>query len=107
MKYPILKFAGLNTLGTVLYIALVSSLLFYAPRIFGTKKEDTVFIPIAMILLFVLSASITGLFVLGRPVLWYLDGKKKEAVSLFIATLGFLFLITFFLFLGLVLYARG
>lgn len=107
MKNSILKFAAMNALGTALYIAFVGSFLFYAPHIFGTnKKEDTVFIPIAMLLLFVLSASVTGLLVLGRPVLWYLDGKKKEAISLLMTTIGFLFLITFFAFLIMILFTR-
>lgn len=93
MKSPILKFAALNAVGTTLYIAFVSSLLFYAPHIFSKDTENTVLIPIYMLLLFVLSASVTSSLVLGRPVLWYLDGKKKEAVSLFVATISFLFLI--------------
>ncbi len=97
MRNTILKFAGLNALGTALYITIVGSLFFYAPQLFGGTK-DTVLIPIAMLLLFVLSASTTGLLVLGRPILWYLDGKKKEAISLLITTLGFLFLFTFFAF---------
>ncbi len=106
MKTPILKFAGLNALGTALYISLVASLLFNAPRLFGNNGKDTVLIPIAMILLFVFSASLTGVLVLGRPVLWYLDGKKKEAVSLLLTTVGFLFLFTLCAFLGLALLAR-
>lgn len=53
-----------------------------------------------MLLLLILSATVTGSLVLGRPILWYLDGKKKEAVSLFVATVGFLFLITIFAFFG-------
>jgi hypothetical protein len=100
MKNSIPKYAGLNALGTVLYVTLVASLMYNAPKIFG-GDEDTVLIPIAMLLLFVVSASITGLLVLGRPVMWYLDGKKKEAVSLLIATVGFLAAITFIAFLVL------
>lgn len=104
MKPSIFKFGGLHALGVALYVALVSSLLFYTPRFLGSSKEDTVLAPIAMLLLFVTSAAITGLLVLGRPLLWYLDGKKKEAVSLVMATLGFLSLITlifFFVMAGL------
>ena len=94
MKSAILKYAGLNALGTVLYISLVASLFFYAPVIFGSTGKDTVLIPIAMLSLFVLSASVTGMLVLGRPILWYLDGKKKEAVSLLVMTVAVLFLLT-------------
>jgi hypothetical protein len=106
MNKAILKIAGLNALGTALYIGLVASLLFYAQNIFGENKEDIVLIPIAMLLLFVVSASITGSLVLGRPILWYLDGQKKEAVSLLIATIGFLFAFTVLAFLGLAIYSR-
>jgi hypothetical protein len=106
MKNPILKFAALNALGTALYIALVSSFIFYAGDIFEDAPKETVLIPIAMLLLLVLSASITSLLVLGRPILWYLDGEKKEAVSLLIATLGFLFLITLVAFFGLALFTK-
>lgn len=106
MDNSILKFAGLHALGTALYVALVSSFLFYVPRMFAANTEDTVLIPIAMLLLFVVSASITGSLVLGRPILWYLDGKKKEAVSLLMTTLVFLFVITLFAFLGLVLLGK-
>ncbi|MCC7522684.1 hypothetical protein IT407_02710 [Candidatus Uhrbacteria bacterium] len=106
MKNSIVKIAGLNALGTALYVALVASFLTYVPPMFFSKAEDTVLIPIAMLLLFVLSASITGSLVVGRPVLWYLDGKKKEAVSLFMMTLGFLFLTTIVAFAVLALFNR-
>ncbi len=106
MKNTILKPAALNASGTALYVIFVSFFLFYAPQFFGENKEDTVFIPIAMLLLFVLSAAITGFLVIGRPVLWYLDGKKKEAVSLFMTTVGFLFVITLVAFLVMAVFGR-
>lgn len=101
------KLAALHAGGALLYIALVSSILFNAPRIFGTTEEDIVLIPIAMLLLFVFSAALTGSLILGRPVLWYLDGKKKEAILLFMMTLGFLFLATLFAFLALIFFTRS
>lgn len=106
MKNSIVKLAGLNALGATLYIVLVSFFLFYVPQFFVEKTEDTVFIPIAMLLLFVLSASVTGLLILGRPVFWYLDGKKKEAISLLVMTIGFLFIITIIAFAVMILLAR-
>ena len=106
MKNTIIKHAALNALGTALYIALVASLLFYAPHIFGKNTKDTVLIPISMLLLFVLSASVTSSLVLGRPILWYLDGKKKDAVSLLVATVGCLFLLTLFAFSVLAMFAE-
>lgn len=89
MSKPIIKTAALNALAATLYIVAVASLLFYAAR--AIRGPDTVLIPIFMLLLFVFSAAFTGALVLGRPILWYIDGKKKEALSLFFSTLGFLF----------------
>ena len=87
----IFKNALLNSLGTTAYIAAVASLFFYGLKNLG--PGNTVLIPIFMLMLFVFSAAFTGLLVFGRPMLWYLDGKKKEAVSLLVSTL-LIFLIT-------------
>ncbi len=102
MKHLILKLAGLHAMATAVYIAAVASFLFYGPQTFG--RLHTVLLPFAMLLLLVFSAAFTGLLILGRPVLWYLDGKKKEAVSLFISTLGFLFILTLVAFFVLIRY---
>lgn len=91
MRNKIIKYAILNALGTALYIGAVASLLFYGLKDSG---PDTVLAPIVMLLLFVFSAAFTGLLVFGRPVLWYLDGEKEEAVSLLVATLGIFLVIT-------------
>ena len=56
--------------------------------IFG--EEDSFLTPLFTLLLFVVSASITGLLVLGKPVLLYLNGQKKEALTLLFATLVWL-----------------
>jgi hypothetical protein len=107
MNNKILKHAILNALGTVLYIAAIVSLVFYAPKIVGSNGPDTVLIPIGMLCLLVLSAALTGFLVFGRPVLWYLDGKKKEALSLLAWTLGVLLAITIIVFLVVLLMIRA
>lgn len=106
MKNNIVKFAALHALGTAAYVTLIASFLFYTPQIFGTNGKDTVLIPIMMLLLFVCSAAITGLLVIGRPILWYMDGKKKEGISLLISTVIALFLILLVVFSALVLSRR-
>ena len=78
--------AGLTTL----YIILVVSFLNSGSIIFGDVPDKSIYVPIIMLLTLVVSASITGFLVLGRPILWYWDGIKKEAVQLFVATLAFL-----------------
>ena len=98
----IIKRAFIDSFGTALYIILVV-LFIFSLQIFSEKK-DIIIIPIAMLLLFVSSAAITGFLVFGKPVMLYIDGKKKEAVSLLGYTLGILFLITLVAFIFLIAY---
>jgi len=93
-KNNILKSAAIDALGTALYVAVVASFMFYGPKFFESGKPDTVFAPIMMLLLFVFSAALTGSLMFGRPVIWFLDGKKKEALSLLIYTLLIFFILT-------------
>lgn len=48
--------------------------------------------------LFVVSAATTGSLMLGKPLLMYIDGAKKDAVKLFAANVAWLFamLVIFF-----------
>ena len=62
----------------VLYASGVAWILFNGQRIFG--KVTSFWGPLAVLLPFVTSATIVGSLVLGRPVLLYLDGKKKQAL---------------------------
>lgn len=51
---------------------------------------DELIAPLIFLTLFVVSAAITGGLVLGKPILMYIEGKKKEAVNLFVLTLAWL-----------------
>lgn len=66
-------------------------------RWFGVK--DTPWTPVAVLMLLVLSAAITGTLVLGRPLIMYLDGAKKEALKFFGYTVGWMFFLTVMIFL--------
>ena len=88
----ILRNAAINASVTALYVVAVVVLLYYAPAAVGQTRN--VLFPIAMLLLFVFSAAFTGAMVLGRPVLWYLEGEKSDAIALLIATLAMLFVLT-------------
>lgn len=94
--------AFIDAVGTAAYIILVVSFMF-SLQIFALK-EDNMIIPIAMLLLFVCSAAITGFLVFGKPIMLYIDGKKREAVLLLSYTLGILFLITIIAFILLITY---
>jgi hypothetical protein len=92
VPHALLRRSFVHALGTVAYIALVATVMSNAEQIFGRAEGqgEAPLVGVAMLLLFVLSASITGLLVLGTPVRWYLDGKKQEAVQLLGCTVGWL-----------------
>jgi len=91
----------LHAIGVAIYVAIVAMFMQSAPRLFG--HGHTLMGPIAFLLLFVISAAITGTLVLGRPILAYLDGRKSDAIALFLATLAWLVLILVATFLTLAL----
>jgi hypothetical protein len=95
----ILKNAFLNSFGATAYIAAVASFLFYGVKNLG--PDDTLLVPIMMLMLLVLSVAVMAVLIFGRPVLWYLDGNKKEAISLLVSTLLIFFLTTLIVFLSL------
>src|SRR3989338_3027741 len=98
----IIKRAVIDAVGTAIYVVLIVSFIF-SLQIFQ-KEEDIIIIPMAMLLLFVCSAAITGFLVFGKPIMLYIDGKKREAVSLLGYTLGVLVLITIISFISLITY---
>jgi len=93
----ILIWSVIDSLGAFLYISVVAWLMFNGEKIFG--RVDNFWGPVAILLLFVLSATVVGALVLGRPIYFYLNGFKKEAMKLLIYTIGCLFYITFLVFL--------
>ena len=65
-------------------------------ELFG--KMDNFWGPVAFLMLFVFSALITASLVLGRPIYFYLDGKREKAIKLFFYNIGWLFIITIIVF---------
>lgn len=74
------------------YIALVATIMNYAEK--SDLPEMGVLVPIAILSLFVLSAAVMGSIFFYQPAQMYLDGEKKEAINLFLKTLGFFACIT-------------
>jgi len=91
----------IHSLCVLAYTGAIAWFLFNGERFFG-KKEDNFLMPLSMLLLFVLSAAITGLLVLGRPLAMYLNGQKKEGVKFLFYTLGWLVIIVLIVFVGVV-----
>lgn len=91
----------LNALIAGAYIVFVVLLITYGPA-FVREKPDTIFAPIAMLSLLVLSVAFMGYAFIFQPTLLYIDGKKREAIELFTKTLltfafitGVIILLTF------------
>jgi len=95
MKNSKLVIDGLvDAVGVAVYIVIIATIMRNIPKMFGTVPEF--FGPVVILLLFVLSAAITGGLVLGRPVLLYFDGKRSDAIKLFFSTVFWLFVIMLF-----------
>ncbi|MBI4709088.1 MAG: hypothetical protein HY764_02725 [Candidatus Portnoybacteria bacterium] len=88
---------AINSLGAFVYILIVAWIMFNGEKIFG--KMNNFLGPVALLLLFVLSATIVGALVLGRPVFLYLGGSKSDAVKLLSYTVGYLLILTIIVFL--------
>lgn len=83
----------INSAGVFIYVLAVVSLISNAKNIFG--DEEGFFVPVFMLLLLIISATTTGLLVLGRPLYLYLNNQKKEAFTLLLFTLAWLVLFLF------------
>ena len=94
MKKPNLTLlAGRNALGVYVYIILVGLLISNGEKLFGPVAQPWLGI-IAFLSLFVFSALVTGLLVLGQPAAWYFRGDHKEGIRLLLQTVAWLFLLT-------------
>lgn len=77
----------INALAAVGYIAVVASLLFYSSTLGKLPIENSVFMPIMALSLFVFSAATEGYLFLGQPIMMFLEGQKQQAIKLFLNTL--------------------
>jgi len=77
----ILKLAIINSIATAAYIILVACFMYFGTMV-KLGRVNTILAPIALLMLFVFSAALTGFLIFGKPALMYIDGKKKEAVAL-------------------------
>ena len=86
------KLAALNSFGVLIYVSLVSLAINNGEKIFGSGGNKLIG-PIIFLLLFIFSALLTGFLILGKPVMLYLDGLKKEGLKLLFYTGASLFIL--------------
>ncbi len=91
----------IHSLAASVYIVLVVSLI----TTFSTlgEEKETVFIPMFMLSLLVLSVAVMGFLFFYQPLRLYVDGHKQEALTFFLKTIGF-FACFVLVFLGVMLY---
>jgi hypothetical protein len=95
----------LNALAGLCYIATVAFLLFYG-QTFVHGMDNTIFMPIAVLSLFVFSAASMGYIFMYHPLMLFLEGEKKGAADLFLKTLfAFAGSVVVFVLIGLYLTA--
>jgi len=94
---PVLN-SFLHALAVVAYIALVAFIMNGLNETFS--KVDQIHASIGILLLFTVSAAITGLLVFGRPVYLFLNDQKTEAIKFLFYTVSWLFIFTI-VFLGI------
>lgn len=102
----IMRTAFVDAVATALYVIVVALFMYFLQDNLP-KEFNSVFIPIAMLLLFVFSAALTGVLVFGRPIATYLDGKKKEALLMLTYTLAALFVLTVLAFVLVAVYIKS
>ena len=97
----LIKKSLINSTLAALYVFVLAFLMSNNKTI--SKGAPEFLIGVGMLLVFVISATVMGYLVLGKPILMYLDGAKKEAVKLFYLTVTWLILIAIIIFSCLVI----
>lgn len=82
-----------NALAAIIYIVCVVLVMNWASN--NIFMENSLLMPIMIISLFTLSAAVMGYVFCSQPLRLYLDGKKEEAVKLFIQTVVIFAIIPF------------
>ena len=77
----------INALSASAYIILIVTLMNFVSQT-QRHKHDTIFDPITFLSLLTLSAAVMAYLFFYQPLQLFIEGKKKEAVKLFVRTVG-------------------
>jgi len=81
----LVRWGATHAFGVLLYIFLLAIFFSEANNWFG-QADQKIVTPVAALMLFVFSALVTGGLVLGKRLMLYFDGHKKEGVKLLFFT---------------------
>ncbi len=76
-----------NALLAIAYIVGIVTLMFSGFS-FMEDQEETIFMPMSMLALLVLSVTVMAYLFFYQPVIMLLDGERAKAVKLFLHTVG-------------------
>lgn len=76
-----------NALSATAYIVLVVTVMTFVTQPLK-DKPDTFGAPIIVLSVLTLSTAVMAFLFFYQPILLFIEGKKKEAVSLFVKTVG-------------------
>jgi len=77
----------LNALGASAYIVFVVTVMTLVTQPLK-NKPDTFFAPITVLFVLTLSVAVMAYLFFYQPLLLFIEGKKKEAVNLFVKTVA-------------------
>ena len=77
----------INALGASGYIIIVVGVMNFIMRT-QRDKPDTIFAPMTALFLLTLSAAVLAYLFFYQPLRLFIEAKKKEAVDLFVKTVG-------------------
>ena len=75
----------INALGASAYIILIVSVMTFVTQPLR-NKPDTFFAPITALFVLTLSVTVMAFLFFYQPLQFFVEGKKKEAVNLFVKT---------------------
>jgi hypothetical protein len=77
----------INALSALAYIILVVSVMTFITKPLR-NKPDTFLAPITVLFVLTLSVTVMAFLFFYQPLQLFIEGKKKEAVNLFVKTVG-------------------
>ena len=83
----------INALSASAYIIFVVSVMTFVTKPLR-NKPDTFFAPVTVLFVLTLSVAVMAYLFFYQPVLLFIEGNKKEAVNLFVKTVGIFAAIT-------------
>ena len=95
----------INALSASAYIIFIVTIMTFVTQPLK-DKPDTFFAPITILFVLTLSVAVMAFLFFYQPLQLFIEGKKKEAVNLFVKTVGIFAIITtivlMLLFFGLI-----